>query len=487
MRLTNVSKMFKISIFASFLAVLFFNAGIANAATITVNTTVDENGTGANCSLREAVNAANTDAAFGGCTAGAGADTINFSALFNTAQTIQTSVAQLVISSTITINGPGANLLTLQNVIPAGANSRVFQVQTAAILNLSGVTVTGGNTSAGNGGGGLLVSGVANLTNVQVTGNVADGYGGGLIYETAGTNSTITNSTISNNSSNGSIAGGGGAGIDNSANLTIVNSTISGNIKTSATGNGGGLYNFGGTVTITNSTITDNQAAGTGSAGGVSRFGGTVTVRNTIIAKNRNNSTTPDVGGAFTSSGYNLIGTLGTATGFTGTADQTGVSNTNAGLGVLANNSGQTPTHALIAGSFAIDKGTNFGSTTDQRGLARTFDQPSIGNAVGGNGTDIGAFEIQTVVAAGISINGRVVTNSGQGIRGAVIQLIDQNNNFRTVRTGTFGYFSFSDVEVGQTYIINVTSKGYEFDSMLITPLEDLNDVNITPLNGLNK
>ncbi|HQU83394.1 MAG TPA: CSLREA domain-containing protein, partial [Pyrinomonadaceae bacterium] len=265
---TNYPRMFLKTLFIAFIT-LFIAQGASFAATITVNTTVDENGTGANCSLREAINAANTDAAFGGCTAGAGADTINFSALFNTAQTIQSTVAQLFINTPITINGPGANLLTLQNVIPAGANSRVFQVQSTGTLNLSGVTVTGGNTTSGNGGAGILVSGVANLTNVHITGNAADGYGGGIIFDGPGTTNSITNCTISNNTSNGSVNGGGGAGIDNSANLTIVNSTISGNVKNSAIQNGGGIFNFSGNLSITSSTITDNGAIGAGSTGGV--------------------------------------------------------------------------------------------------------------------------------------------------------------------------------------------------------------------------
>jgi len=472
----------KISFYFSILILFFLSAvGAARAATITVNTTVDENGTGANCSLREAVNAANTDAAFGGCTAGAGADTINFSALFNSAQTIQSSVAPLIITTVITVNGPGANLLTLQNVIPAGSSSRVFQVQAAATLNLSGVTVTGGNVISGGGGAGILATGVANLTNVNVTGNAADGYGGGIIFETAGTTSTITNCTISNNSSNGSAAGGGGGGIDNSANLTIVNSTISGNIKTSATGNGGGIFNFSGNLTLTNSTITDNQAAGAGSAGGVFRFGGTVTVRNTIIAANRNNATTPDVAGAFTSSGYNLIGNLGTATGFTGTADQTSVANANAGLAALANNGGQTPTHALIAGSFAIDKGLNFGVTTDQRGSIRPVDQPSITNAPGGNGTDIGAYERPLATAARVSVSGRVLDETGNGISRAIVYMTDQNGVTRTARTNNFGNYSFDNVEVGQTCIFNVFTKQYQFDPIVTSVNDAVFNLDFTP------
>lgn len=483
MNIKHLSRVNLNIIFLMVLTILFIHSGQSvSAATITVNTTVDENGTGANCSLREAIQSANTDTAFGGCTAGtAGSDTINFSALFNTSQVIQSSVAEFTISTAITINGPGANLLALQNVIPAGANSRVFRVGTAGVLNLTGVTVTGGNTISGNGGAGLLVSGVANLTNVYVNGNAADGYGGGLIYETAGTNSAITNCTISNNTSNGTAAGGGGAGIDNSANLTLVNTTISGNVKNSATGNGGGIFNFSGNLSLTNSTITDNGAIGAGSTGGVFRFGGTVTVRNTIIAANRNNAVLPDVVGAFTSSGYNLIGTLGTATGFTGTADQTNVSNANVNLSTLGFNGGQTPTHVPVFNSFAVDKGNNFGFPTDQRGSTRPFDSPTVPNASGGNGTDIGAVEIPRAVAAGVFVSGRVSDGAGSAVTRAVVYATDQNGVTRTVKTNSFGNFIFTDLQAGQTYIFTVFAKQYQFDPQVVTVSENVSDLNFTP------
>ncbi|MCD9185577.1 MAG: carboxypeptidase regulatory-like domain-containing protein [Pyrinomonadaceae bacterium] len=482
MNIKHLSRVYLNIIFLMVLTIFFIHSGQSvYAATIIVNTTVDENGTGTNCSLREAINAANTDAAFGGCTAGAGADLIGFSALFSTAQTIQSSVAEFTINTAITINGPGANILTLQNVIPAGPNSRVFRVGTAGVLNLNGVAVTGGNTTAGNGGAGLLVSGVANLTNVYVNGNTADGYGGGLIYETAGTTSTITNTTISNNSSNGSAAGGGGSGIDNSANLTITSSTISGNTKTGASGNGGGIFNFSGNLALTSTTITDNSAAGAGSGGGVFRFGGTVSVRNTIIAANRNNATTPDVIGAYTSSGYNLIGNLGTATGFTGTADQTNVSNANVNLSSLGFNGGQTPTHVPVFNSFAVDKGNNFGILTDQRATTRPFDSPTVPNASGGNGTDIGAVEIPRAVAAGVFVSGRVSDEAGGGVGRAVVYVTDQNGVTRTVKTNSFGNFIFTDLQAGQTYIFTVFAKQYQFDPQVVTVSENVSDLNFTP------
>jgi hypothetical protein len=50
-------------------------------------------------------------------------------------------------------------------------------------------------------------------------------------------------------------------------------------------------------------------------------------------------------------------------------------------------------TMALLSGSPAIDQGKNFGPPTDQRGMPRPYDLPSVANAGGGDGSDIGAFE----------------------------------------------------------------------------------------------
>jgi hypothetical protein len=63
-------------------------------------------------------------------------------------------------------------------------------------------------------------------------------------------------------------------------------------------------------------------------------------------------------------------------------------------LAPLANNGGFGRTMALRFGSPAIDKGKNFSFMTDQRGAPRPFDFDSVANATGGDGSDIGAFEL---------------------------------------------------------------------------------------------
>ncbi|HXW81871.1 MAG TPA: choice-of-anchor Q domain-containing protein, partial [Acidimicrobiales bacterium] len=64
-------------------------------------------------------------------------------------------------------------------------------------------------------------------------------------------------------------------------------------------------------------------------------------------------------------------------------------------LGPLQDNGGPTDTMALLPGSPAIDAGDSFGLTTDQRGDPRPVDFPGLPNAPGGDGADIGAFEVQ--------------------------------------------------------------------------------------------
>jgi hypothetical protein len=136
---------------------------------------------------------------------------------------------------------------------------------------------------------------------------------------------------------------------------------------------------------VSNSTLFGNSANNGG--GSINNLAGTpTTLKNTIVA------TSPSGGncsGTITNDGYNLDS--GTSCGF-GTANNS-LSSTAPMLGTLADNGGPTKTHALLAGSPAIDKGNFFGESTDQRGLVRPSNFVGIVNAA--DGSDIGAFELQ--------------------------------------------------------------------------------------------
>ena len=261
------------------------------------------------------------------------------------------------------------------------------------------------------------------VTGCAISGNFAGSVGGGGIAN-IGATATVLNSTISGNSTSTS-----GGGVANAfGTVTITNSTISGNSATgSGTDGGGGIFNgTSGGVNLTSSTITNNSASNFGGCAGVQNPSGAVNARNTIIALNT--STTgfgfPDFKGTLTSQGFNFIGNSQGATitpaQFT---DQigTGASPKDPLLGPLKNNGGSTQTHALLAGSTAIDKGDSGGSSTDQRGYPRPADLPGIANVTGGDGSDIGAFEVAATVLANISTRLRVETGDNVLIGGIIV------------------------------------------------------------------
>jgi hypothetical protein len=269
-------------------------------------------------------------------------------------------------------------------------------------MTVSGLTITGGDDPFT--AGGIYNSATLTLSGVHVTGNTGTDAGGissprslQPFQQHCQQQHCDRIPFINNGNDNaGGIRNGGGT-------LNVTNSTISGNRVTGGNSSAGGILSYIATTTITNSTITDNEATGS-SAGGVFRTGTSsslsTTIRGSIIAGNRNNSTTPDVarsGVNFISQGYNLIGSAPAGIGFTNGSNNDQVGNLtaplNPRLAPLADSGGPTQTHAVMTGSPAIDKGNSFGLGLDQRGMIRPYDNPQIANATGGDAADIGAFE----------------------------------------------------------------------------------------------
>ncbi len=149
-------------------------------------------------------------------------------------------------------------------------------------------------------------------------------------------------------------------------------------------------------------------------------------------------------------------------------------------LAPLGSYGGLTQTHPPLPSSPAIDKGNSFGTTTDQRGLARIVDLPPANAA---DGADIGSVEQQTATASGVSVSGKVIAphssrmTRGDAVAGAVVTMTDQNGLSRSVRTTANGSFRFDEVQSGQTYIFNVYSKNYQFNSQVVTVNENLTDL----------
>ena len=288
------------------------------------------------------------------------------------------SLADCVISNNLVEAGAGGDTTGFQ-IAGNGGNARGGAIANFGTLALTRCTLV---TNQAIGG----VSGVGDTTDY-------DGYGGdasgGSIYSQGDihlTNCTVyANRALGGNSpiGNGYATGGG---IRNNANaLDLVTCTIATNLAFS--GSGGGIYDAGPTGVYRNSTIVLNQS---GRSGGIYCAG--ADIGNCIIAANNNGGTGPDIEGNFLSSDYNLI------RDGRGWFNNGPITHTIIGLdpvlGPLQNNGGPTPTLALLQGSPAIDQGKSFGILTDQRGRVRPFDIPELVNVAGGDGSDIGAFEV---------------------------------------------------------------------------------------------
>jgi parallel beta-helix repeat protein len=286
----------------------------------------------------------------------------NTDGIFNAAYAFPWAASLTVVNSNVSDNDHGG----IRNDTSGGSAS-------ATIVS---------TTVSGNSAGGVLTSAFEGFAGVTITNSTISGnstYGGikaaGSFFLSAA-NLSVANSTISGNS-----AGDSGGGIYASAvgDCSIVNSTISDN---SAGTSGGGIYNSASALHVANSTITGNSA---GSGGGIYNDG-LVDVSNTILNAGGSGENIFNNGGTVTSNGYNLSSDDGGGY-LNGPGDQI---NTDPLLGPLQDNGGPTFTHALLAGSPAIDAGDpNFSPPplNDQRGCS--FDRVFNGRI------DIGSFETQ--------------------------------------------------------------------------------------------
>lgn len=347
------------------IAVCLMTAMPVNAATpltLQVNTLADVTdststcATGANttCSLRDAITLANANSG----------STIVFTPGLTGTIYMDGVSTQLTISGNMTIQGPDANLLTIDFV-----KVNEFYVPTGGTLTLSGLTLTSGRPSD------IESSGTVTINSCVISG--VPGSSDGALFNYSGT-MTVANSLIYGNSTS---AQNSGAGIDNySGTLTVVNSTITGN---SAGASGGGIYNTG-TATILNSTITGNTSVSAGptypdGGGGIYNDKGTVTLANSIVAGNTTDTVAnyDDCAGCGAQSANNIIG------------------GTPPSLGPLAWNGGPMKTILPLFGSTAIGAGSYVTGepATDQRG----FPRPTSGSI------DLGAVQTHYLTVNNLS------------------------------------------------------------------------------------
>lgn len=483
----------------------------AYAATITVDEAIDDDPAVDNgsCSLREAITSANTDTALDSCTAGSGFDDIIFDPSMEGETIVLTiegfeedlnATGDLDITDDLTISGPTSDEPS-SIVIDGNGTDRVIDIHSGEIrvsaitIQNGGLVTTGGGIYARSDNGDLLVEDVVirenevtspalldsgangggiairmptvirdsviTLNSAASSGeSVADDATGGGIWK--GTNTIpgttrivksrivenqvestdmgtadgagiairqgsmdeveIVGSEISGNTGTGNTRSSQGVGIFmQRGSLSIINSTISENTGSGVKVRGAAIWSRESNITINNVTITENNAVCDGDfpcvGGYLDELGTTEEMTNSIIAGNTatgGSVNEPDCRGDVESQGFNILGDNTGCNFIESTGDQIGDvegggSPVDPSLGPLTDNGGPTLTHALLEGSPAIDmgdpadpSGAGTCETEDQRGEMR----PADGNSDGTAGCDIGAFELQVAALPPVSGNG---------------------------------------------------------------------------------
>lgn len=366
--------------------------GVASAATFTVTKTADTldgSCTPADCSLREALTAANAAGDLDDVIVPAGTYPLTLADPGD-----DVSGGDLDVTGPLRLLGAGARTTVLQ----AGGADRVLEIDSDIDVEVSGVTITGGGGVTQ--GGGVFSGGRLTLRDAAVTGNAASAAGSTTSRQGGGVfvndharleRVLIAGNTLTSKAGDTFAPQGGGLFVNDDStleNVTITGNTIDGSAGGSSGPQGGGLF-VNDAVTMGGITVANNTAVDADSQGGGIFYNDDTTVHGVIVAGNRGGGV-PDecyTNDIVVSDGTNLA-TNAADCGFSAGGDLSA----DPLLAPLADTGGPSDTHALGAGSPALDR-IPFAScpSTDQRGLPR---------AGAGAACDIGAHENGAPVAA---------------------------------------------------------------------------------------
>ncbi len=370
--------------------IMLLNIQLAQAGVIQVDSTADQPQAGLT-TFREAVEQANltTDAAI-----------VFDPDVFGTPQTITLETGEIIISSSLQINGPGAHLLT----IDGDHASRILTINdglgSEEEVQISGITFTNGNgesvftngsggcilsreilklrgsvvkncSAAANGGGLSAFERLTLIENSHFSHNTSGNNGGGMFLQSSNGH-VVLGSTFSNNAAS---RDGGGIFMQQTSGVQIINSTVSSN----QAGRRGGGINSASILNISHSTIIDNIGTGVS----LSRD----SIQNSVIA----NNTAGDC--VFSNTGFDNQNNLDTD-GSCEAEAITHFTTSDPMLEPLAFYGGTTPTHRPLPGSPVIDNGDGLlCDDVDQRGEPR----PQDGDGDDTPLCDIGAVELADI------------------------------------------------------------------------------------------
>ena len=274
-------------------------------ATITVTSLDDNLNADGFITLREAIQAANTNKAVDGSVAGSvGEDTIVFAPTLDTSAGLVASLAmsgeQFTISESLKITGNGS----LKTVIDASSSSRIFFVSSGS-LTVEKLTLQNGNLSNDSGAGDLRNAGAAIL--LASTGSL-----------------TINDCRIQENTTAGAFSSGGAVASVSGA-ITITGSLFRNNSTTGDSAPGGAVFSVSGAVQVSSSSFIQNSTTGASSGGGaVAVASAGLTVTDSLCNENFTQNTASPGGAILTSSGSVSITSSSFKGNSTATADSGG-------------------------------------------------------------------------------------------------------------------------------------------------------------------
>ena len=341
----------------------------------------------------------------------------------------------LVIIKNMTLRGVGSALTT----IAGSGTARVIRIDAGYTVTIQHVTISGGNQTgyASGGGGGIRNSGDLTLSNCVVTNNYGEPKGGGIANE-SGASLAINRCTISGNTTyHAGETGLGGGGIYNQGTLTMTDSTIIDNQADDSPSDdnyGGGIFNHDGTMTLERVTVTNNTATGYG--GGImigQSLGGSSTLKNVTITGN----TTKSGGGIGVTGGAGAGPTTinnTTIAGNTATYTASGGGGLHAYAPVVVRNSiiddnsmqecGGDPATYISSGGYNLAEDSTCG-------FASTGDQQNTDAKLGLLRDNGGRTETMALGKGSPAIDAGNPTTPGSG--GSACEYVDQREWFRPI------------------------------------------------------
>lgn len=380
----------------------------ATVYTVTKSSDTNDGTCNADCSLREALVAANGNS---------GVDTIIIPA--GTYNLTSGTNGDIDITSSVIISGAGAGLSIINANFPVTNTDRIFDIMGAGVT-LSGVTLRNGKISGG-GGGGIQLNSTSTLT--------------------------LSFSTLYNNS-----ADNGGALRNAGGDVILDNVTIYSNTATNSSGGGIRTENGGGTLLITNSSIYSNTSLSDG--GGLFISGGTANIFTTTLGPNNQ---TLNGHGAGLSVGASAIANL---------AASNVVSNTAAGDGGGANNLGTLSfTDSLIQANTALSTtgSGNGGGINNQAGdltlTGVTLNNNMAQGGAGGGGLRNSLSGVVTIVQSTVAGN-QATASVGNG--GAILlsagELVVSQSFIGVLGNGNYAGLNGGGISAASGTTVTITS-----------------------------